>query len=168
MSLTGTQLTSFAASIGSRLGISVSGTAASMASRLGSYITSNPMSTGFIIASLADANIELDLNKIIDMWNGEEGHEIPEEIKYLLEQVIENSENRQEVTGDQDEDTVMGIDKLDLRKAAQVLAYGDTQVETLMRHFGSVEEVIAVRTALLAVDDEQLILYRERHNARRY
>ncbi len=169
MNLSGPTLARFAGSIGSRLGISVSGSAASMASRLGSYITNNPLSTGFIVASLADANVNIDIDKVIDLWNSnDQGLKIPEDVEYLLKQVNTNTENRAQITGDQDEDSVMGIEVDDLRKAAQVLAYGDTQVETLMRHFGSVEEVMAVRTALFAVDDEQLKLYRERHNVRRY
>lgn len=169
MRLSGPALTRFAAQIGSRLGISVSGNASLMASRLHTYITSNPMSAGLVAASLAVSSPSFSASEFLDEWaaNTDSG-EVPEQIKFLLEQVQNLADNRKSITGDQDSDEVMGIEVSDLRKAAQVLQFGDRQIELLIRHFGSVDEVSAVRAALLAIDDEQLALYKERHGARRY
>lgn len=168
MRLSGPALTRFAAQIGSRLGISVSGNAGIIASRLHSYITSNPMSAGLVAASLAVSVPDFDIDSFIDQWNADSTNPMPDEIKFVLEQAKELVDKRQSITGDQETGEVMGIDVSDLRKAAQILEFGDRQIEILKRHFGSVDEVSAVRAALLAVDDEQLALYKERHGARRY
>jgi hypothetical protein len=169
MRLSGPALARFAGQVGARLGISVSGTAPAMASRLYTYVTSNPMSAGLVAASLAVSTPDFDIDSLIDAWEGNtDGHDMPDDIKYILSEAKGLIDNRNQVTGDQDEDTVMGIDVDDLRNAAKVLEFGDNQIRLLMRHFGNIDEVAAVRAAMFAVDDEQLKLYKERHGARRY
>lgn len=169
MRLSGPALARFAGQVGARLGISVSGTAPAMASRLYSYITSNPMSAGLVAASLAVSTPDFDIDSLIEAWDkNTEGHDMPDDIKYILGEAQELIDNRKDVTGDQSADTVMGIDVDELRNAAKVLEFGDNQIRLLMRHFGTIDEVAAVRAALFAVDDEQLTLYKERHGARRY
>jgi hypothetical protein len=169
MRLSGPALARFAGQVGSRLGISVSGSASAMATRLYSYISANPMSAGLVAASLAISTPDFDLDTFVKAWkDNNEGHEMPDDIKYILEQAQELADNRAKVTGDQDSGSVMGVDIDDLRNAARVLEFGDTQIELLMRHFGNIDEVAAVRAALFAVDDEQFKLYKERKSARRY
>lgn len=162
-SLSGPALVRFASAASSRLGMQISGSAAMMANQVGQYIAQNPMSAGLAIASMAAASVGFDHKRIIELW--EQSGDLPEDVKYLVEQVEEVSKRRSEITGDGEEGTVMGLDVDDLRKAAKVLALGDAQINLLIDQFGDIDTVIGVRNALFAVDDEQLQLFKERQRA---
>jgi hypothetical protein len=161
--LSGPALASFAGAISSRLGVTVAGSAANMARQVGQYVAANPMSAGLAIASLASASVDFDVEHIIDTWEKDDAG-IPEDVKYILEQVQDLDNSRASLTGDQDDSEVLGVDVDDLRKAAKVLALGDAQIRLLIDQFGDIDTVIGVRNALFALDDEQFTLFKERYN----
>jgi hypothetical protein len=161
--LSGPALASFAGAISSRLGVTVAGSAANMARQVGQYVAANPMSAGLAIASLASSSVDFDVQKVIDTWAKDDAG-IPDDVKYILDQVQNLEDHRDEITGDQSGDEVLGVEVEDLRKAAKVLALGDAQIRLLIDQFGDIDTVIGVRNALFALDDEQFYLFKERYN----
>jgi hypothetical protein len=162
--LSGPALARFGSMATARLGVTVQGTAQQMAGQLTHYITHNPMSAGLTATALIASGASFNVSDFVKIWEEADGS-VPEDLKYLLEQAGDIAEKRNSITGDQDEDTVMGMEVGDLRKAALVLAHTDNQVQILIDQFGDIDTVMAVRSALLSLDDTQLQLYKERNRA---
>lgn len=164
--LSGTSVARFAGTITPRLGVTVAGSTTQMANQLARYIANNPMSAGLVAASLAASTVDFNIDSFVDAWDNEGG--MPEDVRELLKQIGNNVEKRNETVGDGEPDTTFGVDNIDLRKAAAILAHGDRQIEVLINAFGNIDDVISIRNALFGVEDEQLALYKERHSVNRY
>lgn len=163
MRLNGPALSAFIKEASGRLGISLGGTASTVAGRVMQYVSSNALSAGLVAGSLAVSTIDFDIDEFIDAWSKEGS--VPDDVSYVMKQITQLREQRESILGDGDDDTVMGLDVKDLKRANRSLMIIDHQVETLINHFGSLEDVISIRNALFSLDDASFAIYKERHNA---
>lgn len=114
-----------------------------------------PIAEAAIRACGSDKVLEMMENIDISDFDKDEKNQVKD-----LIQVLRSTENSVErVTGDQDDDTVWGIDKRDYQKQriSDKVAMG--YVNTLISFFGSTTDIRALREALFKVEDEHLDLY---------